>query len=156
MSEYLHNMSSKTEKDQEKERKKPKLPRITVSLDKFSEKIITRMADFKGTTKSEIIRDVLSKWIEANTEIITNNYNVNYDDLRREIELESEERDIKEISNKLPQFFKRIKNKIEIIRLADLLDINPKTLTNFILLHGDDIEKKGLNLQIDGDFITKE
>lgn len=107
-------------------------------------------------TKSEIIRDVLSKWIEANTEILRNNYNVNYEDLRREIELESEERDVKEIINKLPQFFKRIKAKIEIIRLAELLDINPKTLTNFILLHGDDIEKKGLNLQVDGDYVIKD
>jgi len=61
-----------------------------------------------------------------------------------------------EIMNKIPQLFKRIKNKIEIIQLAELLDINPKTLTNLILLQGDDLEKKGLNLQIDGEFIVKD
>jgi len=164
LSEYLHNMSNisdndleeERKKDLEKERKKPKLPRITVTLDIFSEKIIIKMAEFKGTTRSEIIRDILSKWIESNPEIIKSNYNVNYEDLRREIELEREVKDFNEIINKIPPFFKRIKNKIEIEKLADLLDINSKTLTNFILLHGDDIEKKGLNLQIDGDYIVKE
>jgi len=148
-------MPSPSESDLEKERKKPKLPRLTVTLDLFSEKIITKMADFKGTTKSEIIRDILSKWIEANPDIIKENYNVNYIDLRREIEIESEIRDLKDIVKKLPVMFKRIKKKIEIERLADLLDINSKSLTNFILFQGDELQKEGLSLQIDGDFVIK-
>lgn len=148
-------MPSESESDLEKERKKPKLPRLTVTLDLFSEKIITKMAGFKGTTKSEIIRDILSKWIEANPDIIKENYNVNYMDLRREIEMESELRDLKDIVKKLPIMFKRIKKKIEIERLADLLDINSKSLTNFILFQGDELQKEGLSLQVDGDFIIK-
>ncbi len=148
-------MPSESESETEKERKKPKLPRLTVTLDLFSEKIITKMADFKGTTKSEIIRDILSKWIEAHPDTIKDNYNVSYEDLRREIELESELRDLKEVIKKLPIMFKRIKKKIEIERLADLLDINSKTLTNFILFQGDELQQEGLNLQIDGDFVIK-
>ena len=148
-------MPSESESNLEKERKKPKLPRLTVTLDLFSKKIITKMAGFKGTTKSEIIRDILSKWIEANPDIIKENYNVNYMDLRREIEMESELRDLKDIVKKLPIMFKRIKKKIEIERLADLLDINSKSLTNFILFQGDELQKEGLSLQVDGDFVIK-
>ena len=76
-------------------------------------------------------------------------------DLRREIEMESELRDLKDIVKKLPIMFKRIKKKIEIERLADLLDINSKSLTNFILFQGDELQKEGLSLQIDGDFVIK-
>ena len=144
MSEYLHNMSSKTTESSK--------PRITFTLGEFDERVIEKMAKKRDVSKSEIVRNLIHNWIEDNHDILKNNYEIDFKEITEELQQDSS----KEIMNKIPQLFKRIKNKIEIIQLAELLEINPKTLTNLILLQGDDLEKEGLNLQIDGEFIIKE
>ena len=144
MSEYLHNMSSKTTESSK--------PRITFTLGEFDERVIEKMSKKRDVSKSEIVRNLIHNWIEDNHDILKNNYEIDFKEITEELQQDSS----KEIMNKIPQLFKRIKNKIEIIQLAELLEINPKTLTNLILLQGDDLEKEGLNLQIDGEFIIKE
>ena len=44
---------------------------------------------------------------------------------------------------------------MEIDRLAENLDVNSKILIDIIALHGDKLEKEGLNLQIEGDYVVK-
>ncbi|NHJ24179.1 MAG: hypothetical protein EAX89_06370 [Candidatus Lokiarchaeota archaeon] len=148
-------MPPKTKEEIEKERKKPKLPRITVSLDDFDELIISKLVGFEGQTKSEVIRSIIKKWIGTNSETIQRIYGIRFEDVRREIQLLQDEEQLQEKIEKLPQFFKRI-NKIEIDRLSSQLDLNSQTLVNLILENGDQLEKKGLNLVIDGEFIIKE
>lgn len=135
--------------------KAPKLPRITVSLEEFPEKIIGKLVGFEGQTKSEVIRNIVKVWIGANSDKIQNVYGIKFQDVRRELELIKEEKDITKIIKDLPKFFKRIK-KITIERLAGQLDLNTETLVNLILNYGDNLEKEGLNLQIDGEFIVKD
>ena len=148
-------MSEKTEKELEKERKKPKLPRITVSLDEFDELIISKLKGFEGQTKSEVIRSIVKKWIGMNSETIQTVYGIKFEDVRREIQLLQDERELKNKVDKLPHFFKRI-SKIEIDRLASQLDLNSQTLINLILENGDALEKdKNLKLIIDGEYIVK-
>jgi hypothetical protein len=147
-------MSPETDKELEKERKKPKLPRITVSLDEFDELLISKLVGFEGQTKSEVIRSIVKKWIGINSETIQKVYGVKFEDVRREIQLLQDEQELQEKIEKLPHFFKRI-NKIEIDRLSSQLDLNSQTLINLILENGDMLEKKGLNLIIDGEFIIK-
>ena len=148
-------MPPKTNEELEKERKKPKLPRITVSLDDFDELVISKLVGFEGQTKSEVIRSIIKKWIGTNSETIQRVYGIKFEDVRREIQLLQDEKQLQEKIEKLPQFFKRI-NKIEIDRLSSQLDLNSQTLVNLILENGDHLEKKGLNLVIDGEFIIKE
>ncbi len=147
-------MSSTSEKELEKERKKPKLPRTTVSLDKFDDSIIEKLVGYEGQNKSEVIRSIVKKWIGENADTIQSVYGVIFGDVRREIKLIDDRAELEEKIEKLPQFFKRI-NKIEIDRLAGQLDINSSVLINLILENGDKLEGKGLNLLIDGTYIVK-
>ena len=148
-------MSSKTKKELENERKKPKLPRVTVSLDEFDEKIISKLVGFEGQNKSEVIRSILKKWIGENSSKIQSVYGIMFEDVRREIQLDQDVKEIEAKIEKLPIFFKRIQ-RIEIDRLAGQLDLNSQTLINLILENGDQLEKKGLNLIIDGEHIIKK
>jgi hypothetical protein len=148
-------MPEKTEKELERERKKPKLPRVTVSLDEFDELIISKLKGFEGQTKSEVIRSIVKKWIGMNSETIQKVYGIRFEDVRREIQLLQDEKELKNKVDKLPFFFKRI-SKIEIDRLASQLDLNSQTLINLILENGDALEKdKDLKLIIDGEYIVK-
>jgi len=51
--------------------------------------------------------------------------------------------------------FKRIK-KMDIKTLSELLSVHPQTLTDIITIKGDELEKEGLNLTIDGEYVVKE
>jgi hypothetical protein len=147
-------MTSEEEKKAERERKRPKLPRTTVSLDIFDDLIIDKLVGFEGQNKSEVIRSIVKKWIGVNAERIQEVYGIKFEDVRREIQLFEDDEKIKKKIDKLPQFFKRI-TKIEIDRLAGQLDINSQTLINLILENGDLLEKKGLSLLIDGEYVIK-
>ena len=148
-------MTSKPISLSEKERKKPKKPRTMVSLDKFEDLIIDKLVGFEGQNKSEVMRSIIKKWIGLNAKTIQDIYGIKFEDVRRDIQILEDEEKLKEIIEKLPQFFKRI-SKIEIDRLAGQLDINSQTLINLILKNGDTLEQKGLNLVIDGEYIIKD
>ncbi|MFX1410055.1 MAG: hypothetical protein ACFFA6_06865 [Promethearchaeota archaeon] len=147
-------MSSNSDIDNEKERKKPKLPRITVSLDEFDELLISKLVGYEGQNKSEVIRTILKKWIGANTDIIQNTYGIKFSDIRRELQLEVIEEEKEQVIERLIHLFKRMR-KFEISKLADKMEIPYDTLIDIITDYGDELEVKGLNLEIDGNYIVK-
>ncbi|MFX1590733.1 MAG: ribbon-helix-helix domain-containing protein, partial [Promethearchaeota archaeon] len=63
------------------ERKKPKMDRITVSLDEFDYKVITKMAQNRNIPLSEATRIAVHSWIETNPEILKRNYGVDIQDV---------------------------------------------------------------------------
>jgi len=137
------------------ERKKPKMDRITVSLDEFDYKVITKMAQNRNIPLSEATRIAVHSWIEANPEILKRNYGVTIEDVTEEIALESITASVDEIVGKLPPVF----NLVEDISLEDLsehLGVNIKAVKNLIFTQGDMIKKAGLNLKYKGDRVYKE
>ncbi len=127
------------------------LPRITFSIGSFEEKVVVRMAERREVSKSEIIRNLVQNWIETNSELLKKNYGINLEEMTREMRLESSAHDLfEEIINS----FKRTK-KIHIDRLAEKIDVNSKDLLRYIDKNGDVLEKKGLNLQTEGEYIIK-
>ena len=134
--------------------KSSNLPRITVSLDPFDDAIINQMAEEMSKSKSEILRNIINEWIISNPDTLKLKYGIIFEDVRREIQIKNEERNIEDDVNNLISFFKRV-NSIEIDRLAEKLSMSSKTLLDLLEDHGDELEKKGLNLQIDVNIIKK-
>ncbi len=130
------------------------LPRITVSLDPFDDAIINQMAEEMSKSKSEILRNIINEWIISNPDTLKLKYGIIFEDVRREIQIKNEERNIEDDIKQLINFFKRV-NSIEIDRLAEKLSMSSKTLLDLLEDNGDEMEKLGLNLQIDVNIIKK-
>ena len=142
------------ESDAEKERKKPKLPRVTVSLDFFDDLLVSKLVGYEGQSKSEVLRHILKKWIGKNAEIIQNTYGIKFSEIRRELQMKTIVEEKEKAIEKLLKLFKRIK-RYEIEKLADRLIIPSDLVIDIINEYGDELEKKGLNLEIDGDYVLK-
>ena len=134
--------------------KSSNLPRITVSLDPFDDAIINQMAEEMSKSKSEILRNIINEWIISNPDTLKLKYGIIFEDVRREIQIKNDERNIEDDVKNMISFFKRV-NSIEIDRLAEKLSMSSKTLLDLLEEHGDELEKKGLNLQIDVNIIKK-
>lgn len=147
-------MSSNNEVEAEKERKKPKLPRVTVSLDFFDDLLVSKLVGYEGQSKSEVLRHILKKWIGENTEIIQNTYGIKFSEIRRELKMKTMVEEKDRVMGIILNLYKRIK-RFEIEKLADRLDIPSDIVIDIINDYGDELEKKGLNLEIDGDFVIK-
>ena len=147
-------MSFNNESDAEKERKKPKLPRVTVSLDFFDDLLVSKLVGYEGQSKSEVLRHILKKWIGENTDIIQNTYGIKFSEIRRELQMKTVMEDKEKPVEKILKLFKRIK-KFEIEKLADRLTIPSDLVIDIINDYGDELENRGLNLEIDGDFVKK-
>lgn len=130
------------------------LPRTTVSLDPFDNEVIQKMADEINKSKSEILRNIINEWIISNPGTLQAKYGINFKDIKREIQLKNDERTIDDDINEIVGFFKRTKS-IEIDRLAEKLEMSPKTLTDLLDKYGDQIEEKGLNFRFEADLIIK-
>ncbi|MFX1276943.1 MAG: ribbon-helix-helix protein, CopG family [Promethearchaeota archaeon] len=130
------------------------LPRITVSLDPFDDAIINRMAEEMSKSKSEILRNIINEWIISNPDTLKLKYGIIFEDVRREIQIKNEERNIEDDIKNIINFFKRV-NSIEIDRLAEKLTMSSKTLLDLLEDRGDELEKMGLNLQIDVNIVKK-
>jgi DNA-directed RNA polymerase subunit L len=136
------------------ESKSSSLPRITVSLDHFDDTVINLMADKMGKSKSEIIRNILNEWIISNPDVLNSKYGIVPVDVRREIQIRNKERNVEDDLEKIVKFFKRIKS-IEIDMLAEKLVMSSKTLMDLIDDYGDELEKKGLKINIERNLIHK-
>ena len=147
-------MSSKNEIEAEKERKKPKLPRVTVSLDFFDDLLVSKLVGYEGQSKSEVLRHILKKWIGENTDVIQNTYGIKFSEIRRELQMKTMIEAEEKVIESLLKLFKRIK-KFETEKLADRLHIPSDSIIDIINEYGDELENKGLNLEIDGDFVIK-
>ncbi|MBD3196738.1 MAG: ribbon-helix-helix protein, CopG family [Candidatus Lokiarchaeota archaeon] len=147
-------MPSSTSKDEQNEKKKPKMDRITVSLDEFDYSVVEQMAKNRNLSLSEVMRNIVHNWIEYNPEILMRNYGVNVEEITREIVAESIEISIEEIINKLPQFFEMVED-VSLVDLADYFKVSKKVIKKLIFEFSDKIKEVGLNLKYRGDRIYK-
>jgi hypothetical protein len=139
---------------EENEKKKPKMDRVTVSLDEFDYKVISKMAKNRNIGLSEATRIVIHNWIETNPDKLKTNYGVNIEDLTEQIALASMIDSVNEIINELPQIFQLV-DDISLIDLADHLEINVKAIKHLFFTQGEEIKKLGMNLKFKGDRIYK-
>jgi hypothetical protein len=145
------------ESDEEEEL--PKSVRITTNVEYIDSKIIGNLKGVFGNSRSAVISYIVKDWIKANTNLLIS-YGIDIAGIRREIRssikgIEIEEDIQKRLFTELNKRFKRIK-KYEIDKLAQLLSVHTQTLIDFITIKGDELEKAGLSLFIDGEYIVKE
>lgn len=127
-----------------KSQKSSELHLITLNLSKFDERVITLMAGNSRRFPTKIIRKIVHEWIEKNSDIIKSNYNININDVAREIVIE-----------KLIKY-SELFNKIEIDVLAGQLEISKKILRDIIFEYKYKLEKLGVKLRIRGKLIVRE
>jgi len=143
-----------TNSSEENEKKKPKMDRVTVSLDEFDYKVISKMAKNRNIGLSEATRIIIHNWIETNPDKLRTNYGVDVKELTEQIAFASMIGSINEIIEKLPQIFQLV-DDISLIDLADHLEINVKAIKHLFFTQGEKIKKLGMNLKFKGDRIYK-
>ncbi len=139
---------------EENEKKKPKMDRVTVSLDEFDYKVISKMAKNRNIGLSEATRIIIHNWIETNPDKLRTNYGVNINELTEQIAFASMIGSINDVIEKLPKIFQLV-DDISLIDLADHLEINVKAIKHLFFTQGEKIKKLGMNLKYKGDRIYK-
>jgi len=134
--------------------------RITVNIDEVTEKIIENLIGVKGRSKSSVIYQIIRDWIDNNSELILNNWGINFATIRRQViskykkvaaEKELSESEIN-VLNRLIELFKTVKS-IRSEELAEEVDIDKKKLRNLIFNNRVRLEGAGLKLAYeDGKF----
>ena len=140
---------------EEKERKRPKLPRITVGLDDFDHKVVTKMSKNRKLPLSEVMRIIVHQWIEFNPELLKTNYGIDFKDITEEIQSESYQISIDKtlkkfeegIIKELPEFFELVED-VSIEDLTEHFNVDNKAIKRIIFIHGKEIKKLGLNLKL--------
>ena len=130
-------------------KKSSDLSRITFSLDAFDERVITTMAKKRKQSRSETVRNLIHNWIEGNPNILKSNYDIDLNDITREIEITDYNQVIQESIQKLVRY-SELFNEIEFDILAEQLEISRKILRNIIFEHKNKLEKLGVKLRIRG------
>ena len=136
-----------------------KTVRRTTTLDYIDSRIIKSLIGTFGSSLSRVISYIVKDWVKTNSDMLRLSYGIDIAGIRHELQSSKEividEEIQKRLNDDLLLRFKRIK-KYNVEKLATLLKVHPQTLIDFITIKGDELEKIGLNLQIDGDYITKE
>ena len=138
----------------------PKSSRITTTLDYIDAKIIENLQGAFGNSQSAVINYIVKDWIKSNSDMLRLSYGIDIAGIRREVQsaIKGIEIDVQiqqKVFKELQIRFKRIK-KMDIKTLSELLSVHPQTLTDIITIKGDELEKEGLNLTIDGEYVVKE
>jgi len=136
-------------------KKSSDLSRITFSLDAFDERVITLMAKKRKQSRSETVRNLIHNWVEGNTNILKSNYDIDLNDITREIEITDYNQVIQNTIQKLIRY-SELFNEIEFDILAEQLKISRKILRDIIFEHNNKLEKLGVKLRIRGKLIVKE
>jgi len=136
-------------------KKSSELSRITFSLDAFDERVITMMAKKRKQSRSETVRSLIHNWIEANPNILKSNYDIDLNDITREIEITDYNQVIQDSIQKLVKY-SDLFNEIEFDILAEQLEISRKILRDIIFDHKNKLEKLGIKLRIRGKLIVRE
>ncbi|MFX1327680.1 MAG: hypothetical protein ACFE91_05980 [Promethearchaeota archaeon] len=136
-------------------KKSSDLSRITFSLDPFDERVINLMANKRKQSRSETVRNILHNWIESNPEILKSNYDIDLNDITREIEITDYNQVIQDSIQKIVKY-SELFNEIEFDILAEQLEISRKILRDIIFEHKTKLEKLGVKLRIRGKLIIKE
>ncbi len=136
-------------------KKSSELSRITFSLDAFDERVITLMAQKRKKSRSETVRNLIHNWIEGNPNILKSNYDIDLNDITREIEITDYNQVIQSTIQKLIRY-SELFNEIEFDILAEQLNVSRKILRDIIFEHKNKLEKLGIKLRIRGKLIVKE
>ncbi|MBN1803342.1 MAG: hypothetical protein JW891_17655, partial [Candidatus Lokiarchaeota archaeon] len=110
------------------------MPRTTVSLDIFNETIIGMMAEKRKKSKSEVIRFIVDKWVETNSEILKEQYGIDTEHVSKELEIDNLDVYIEEKIKVLSEFSQTF-DSIDINLLAESLDMSRKRLVDLIFKH---------------------
>ncbi len=145
----------KIEKMPSETKKSSDLSRITFSLDAFDERVITLMAKKRKQSRSETVRSLIHNWIEGNTNILKSNYDIDLNDITRDIEITDYNQVIQSTIQKLIKY-SELFNEIDFDILAEQLKISRKILRDIIFEHKNKLEKLGVKLRIRGKLIVKE
>jgi len=130
------------------------LSRITFSLDPVDEKVIDMMAKKRQVSRSEIVRNLVHNWIEGNPEILKSNYNIDLNDVSREIEIEDMEKYFEDKIQKLVEY-SRLFEEIDLNILAEQLEVSRKNLTDLIFENQEKLSELGVKLTIRKNLIVK-
>ncbi|MFX1236497.1 MAG: hypothetical protein ACFFAS_17925 [Promethearchaeota archaeon] len=132
--------------------KSSEMPRTTISLDIFDEMIISMMAEKRKKSKSEVIRFIVAKWVETNSELLKEQYGIDTEHVNKELEIENLDTYIQDKIHQLSEFSKTF-DSIDVNLLAESLDISRKRLVDIIFKHQGKLDVK---LKIKGDQVVKE
>jgi hypothetical protein len=130
------------------------LSRITFSLDPVDEKVIEMMAKKRQVSRSEIVRNLVHNWIELNPEILKSNYNIDLNDVSREIEIDDMEKYFEDKIQKLVEYSKLFE-EIDLNILAEQLEVSRKNLTDLIFENQDKLSKMGVKFTIRKNVVVK-
>lgn len=131
------------------------LSRITFSLDAFDERVITMMAKKRKQSRSETVRNLIHNWIEGNPNILKSNYDIDLNDITREIEITDYNQVVQDTIQKIVRY-SELFNEIEFDIFAEQLEISKKILRDIVFEHKNKLEKLGVKLRIRGKLIVKE
>ncbi len=131
------------------------LSRITFSLDAFDERVLTLMAKKRKQSRSETVRNIIHNWIEGNSNTLNSNYDIDLNDITREIEITDYNQVIQSTIQKIVEY-SELFNEIEFDMFAEQLKISKKILRDIIFDHKNKLEKLGVKLRIRGKLIVKE
>lgn len=137
--------------------------RITVNLENIDYQIIDALEGVIANSKAAVIYQMIKEWINQNSDRIMNTWEIDLAGIRRQVIAETKglsiKKDLKdldkEIINQLPELFETILS-IKAIELAEILEINQKTLQRVIFGHRNELLKLGLNLKYEDGLITKK
>ena len=136
-------------------RKSSDLSRITFSLDVFDERVITMMAKKRKQSRSETVRNLIHNWIEGNTNTLKSNYDIDLNDITRDIEITDYDQVIQSTIQKILRY-SELFNEIDFDIFAEQLKVSKKILRDIIFDHKNKLEKLGVKLRIRGKLIIKE
>ena len=137
--------------------------RITVNLENIDYKIIDALEGVIANSKAAVIYQMIKEWINQNSERIMKTWEIDLAGIRRQVLAETKGLSIKEelqeldknIITELPGLFETI-SSIKAKDLAELLDVNQKTLQKVIFGNRKELLKLGLELTYEDGLITKK
>ncbi|MGB5910058.1 MAG: hypothetical protein WBH31_02575 [Promethearchaeia archaeon] len=137
--------------------------RISVKLDEFDHRVISKMAKNRDTSLSETMRNIVHQWIEGNPNLLKENYGVEIKEINEEIFIDTAElsydKALKpieiELIRELPEFFEMVE-LVSIEDLAEHFDVPVKSIKKIFFTHAKEIKSVGLNLIIREGKIFKE
>jgi hypothetical protein len=137
--------------------------RITVNLENIDYKIIDALEGVIANSKSAVIYQMIKEWINQNSEHIMKTWEIDLAGIRRQVIAETKGLSIKkklkdldrEIIEQLPMLFETI-SSIKSKELAEILEVNQKTLQRIIFGYRKELLKLELNLIYEDGLITKK
>jgi len=140
-----------------------KQTRITVKLDEFDRKVVSKMSINRNISLSNTMRNIVHQWIEDNPDLLKKNYGIDVEEISAQIALETASIVLdktvkpyeKDIIKELPSFFEMVTD-ISLEDLAEYFDVSVKAIKSIIFAHSDKIKKTGIVLKYRGDRIYKE